>query len=94
MAWYNGLAGSILKSAICIPCLLRVHRKTWGHSVYTDALKLAIEAKVKKFGLFHHNQNRTDTALDEIIGNCRHIIENNRANSQCFAVYEGMEIEL
>ena len=69
-------------------------KKTWGHTVYNDALKLALEAKVRKFGLFHHNQERTDTALDEIVQNCQHIIENNKASLECFAVYEGMEIRL
>jgi phosphoribosyl 1,2-cyclic phosphodiesterase len=68
--------------------------KTWGHSVYSDALKLALEAKVKRFGLFHHHPDRTDTALDEIVQNCHHIIEDNKADLECFAVYEGMEIEL
>lgn len=68
--------------------------KTWGHSVNNDALKLALEAKVKKFGLFHHNQDRTDAALDKMVQNCRHIIENNNSSLQCFAVHQGMEIEL
>lgn len=68
--------------------------KAWGHSIYNDALKLALEAKVKKFGLFHHNQERTDTALDKIVEDCQRIIENNNASLECFAVYEGMEIKL
>ena len=69
-------------------------KKTWGHSTYKDALKLALDAQVKKFGLFHHNQERTDTAVDEIVQNCRQIIGNNGARLECFAVYEGMEIIL
>ena len=44
--------------------------KTWGHSIYEDALNLALEAGVRQFGLFHHNQDRTDEALDEIVQNC------------------------
>ncbi len=66
----------------------------WGHSVYNDALKLALEAKVKIFGLFHHNQERTDTALDKIVEDCRRIIKSENASLECFAVYEGMEIKL
>ena len=69
-------------------------RKTWGHSTYQDALKLALEARVKKFGLFHHNQERTDTAVDEIVQHCRQIIEQHQTHMECFAVYEGMEIHL
>lgn len=66
--------------------------KTWGHSVYNDALKLALEAKVKQFGLFHHNQERTDEALDKILENCRHIVHNSSSTLECFAVNEGMEM--
>ncbi len=68
--------------------------KRWGHSLYKDALKLAMEAQVKKFGLFHHNQDRTDLAIDEMVQNCRDIIHKNGAQVECFAVSEGLEINL
>jgi phosphoribosyl 1,2-cyclic phosphodiesterase len=68
--------------------------KGWGHSVYKDALKLAIDAHVKQFGLFHHNQDRTDTALDGIIEECNIIINGNHATLDCFAVSAGAEIIL
>ena len=68
--------------------------KTWGHSTYKDALKLALDARVRKFGLFHHNQERTDKAVEEIVQKCRQIIENNGIHLECFAVYEGLEIIL
>jgi phosphoribosyl 1,2-cyclic phosphodiesterase len=69
-------------------------KKGWGHTVYKDALKLALEAGVKKFGLFHHNQDRTDEALDKIVQDCKRIIKDNKKSLECFAVYEGMEIKL
>ncbi|OGS46135.1 MAG: metal-dependent hydrolase [Elusimicrobia bacterium RIFOXYD2_FULL_34_15] len=68
--------------------------KTWGHSVYTDALKLAMEANVKKFVLWHHNQERTDEQLDNIVSNCQNIIKKEKLNIDCFAATEEMEIEL
>jgi len=68
--------------------------KTWGHSVYRDALRLALEAKVKKFGLFHHNQERSDEGVDEIVADCRKIVASSNEDLECFAVYQGMEIEL
>jgi phosphoribosyl 1,2-cyclic phosphodiesterase len=68
--------------------------KTWGHSFYQDALRLGISAKVKKFGLFHHNQDRPDPALDQMVQNSRKIIKKNGAQLECFAVAEGMEIKL
>jgi len=69
-------------------------KKRWGHSVYTDALNLALEARVKKFGLFHHNPERTDSAVDALEENCRQIIGQSPIPLECFAVYEGMEISL
>lgn len=68
--------------------------RTWGHSTYNDALRLALAAKVKRLGLYHHNQERSDTAIDEIIQDCSNIIGDNGSNLECFAVHEGMEIEL
>ena len=71
----------------------KVTRK-WGHSVYRDALFLALGAKVKKFGLFHHNQERTDAAIDKLVLDCRQIIQQEKAELECFASYTGMEIRL
>jgi len=68
--------------------------KGWGHSVYTDALRLAMEAQVKQFGLFHHNQDRTDADLDRIVDDCRRIITEKQTHVRCFAVHAGMELEL
>ena len=68
--------------------------RSWGHSVYKDALKLALEARVRKFGLFHHNQERSDKGVDKIVEDCHEIIANNHAEVECFAIHQGMEIEL
>lgn len=69
--------------------------RTWGHSTYQEALKLATEAGVEKFGLFHHNVERTDNDVDEIIEVCRTILERkNKAHMECFALHQGWEIEL
>jgi phosphoribosyl 1,2-cyclic phosphodiesterase len=68
--------------------------KAWGHTVYNDALKLASEAKVRSLGLFHHNQERTDAAIDGIVQHCEQIIGDSNTRLECFAVHEGMEIRL
>jgi ribonuclease BN (tRNA processing enzyme) len=68
--------------------------KEWGHSVYEDALRLALAAQVKRFGLFHHNQDRTDVAIDEMVRDCRSVIEIQKSGLECFAVHQGMEITL
>ncbi|MBF0318281.1 MAG: MBL fold metallo-hydrolase [Nitrospirae bacterium] len=69
-------------------------KKTWGHSIYKDSLRLAIESGVKSFGLYHHNQNRTDDEQDAIVEDCQRIIARKNSPLKCFAVYQGMEIVL
>lgn len=68
--------------------------KTWGHSTYLEALNLALSAQVKRFGLFHHNQNRTDADLDTIIKKCQEIIQNRKKNTECFAITQTTELSL
>jgi phosphoribosyl 1,2-cyclic phosphodiesterase len=69
-------------------------KRTWGHSSYRDALQLALEARVKRFGLYHHNQERTDDQIDAIVQDCREIVAARKADLECFAVAQGMELEL
>jgi len=66
--------------------------ETWGHSTYNDAFKLAVEANVKKFGLFHHNQERVDSQLDEILDLCKLKIKKEKSGLECFGVSKGMEV--
>jgi len=68
--------------------------RSWGHSVYTQALDLAIKAGVRRFGLYHHNQDRTDNALDDMVDHCRRIITQRGADMECFACSQNLEIEL
>lgn len=66
----------------------------WGHSTMEQAVKLALDAGVKQLGLFHHNQDRFDTAIDDMVAACRRIIAEKHSPLQCFAVYQGMELSL
>ncbi len=66
----------------------------WGHSVYTDVLNFAFEAGVKKVGLFHLNQERTDREMNKIVKNCGKIIADKSNNMECFAVGCDMTFEL
>jgi len=68
--------------------------KQWGHSVYTTALKLGINAKVKQLGLFHLNQDRTDRDVDEIVDTCQKIVAERSSDLKCFAVGSDMTLTL
>ena len=66
----------------------------WGHSTYTDALKMVLAAGAKRFGLFHLNSERTDADMDRIVDHCRDIINQRGAEMDCFAVGQDMTFEV
>ncbi len=66
--------------------------KGWGHSVYTDALRLALEAGVGQFELFHHNQERADQDLDRIVEDCRRRAAESGSKLRVFGFAAGEEI--
>ncbi|MFH1982709.1 MAG: MBL fold metallo-hydrolase [Pseudomonadota bacterium] len=66
----------------------------WGHTVYTEALALAMDAGVRQFGLFHLNQERTDDQVDAMVDDCRRIIASAGVDMTCFAVGTGTTVEL
>ncbi len=68
--------------------------RTWGHSTYNEALELAIDANVKKLGLFHHDPDRTDAEIDRIVEELQAKAIARSSSLEIFAVYEGMQIEL
>jgi ribonuclease BN (tRNA processing enzyme) len=70
------------------------HTRTWGHSVYTEALRLALEAKVGTFGIFHHNQERSDSSLEELVQDCRRIVAERGERMEVFALSQETEIQL
>jgi len=66
----------------------------WGHSTYIDTLKMAIQAKVRRLGLFHLNQERTDAEMDQIVDECRRILSDKMIPMECFAVGADMTFEV
>lgn len=66
----------------------------WGHSTYTQALELALQAGVKTFILFHHNRSRNDRQLDTLVQDCRKRIAAANQDMQCMAFAQGQLIEL
>jgi phosphoribosyl 1,2-cyclic phosphodiesterase len=71
------------------------YRRTrgWGHSTYTDAVDLAIEAGVTRLGLFHHDPDRTDDDLDRQLHLCQENVVKSGSRLDCFSCAEGMVIE-
>ena len=66
----------------------------WGHSTFSETVDMAIEAGVKRLGLFHHDPDRSDDALDELFEICRKRITAAGSNLECFLATEGMTLEI
>jgi len=69
-------------------------KRGWGHSDYTEVIDMAINARVKKLGLFHLNQERIDTEMDNIVTQCRQIIQDQGETMACVGVACYMEFVL
>ena len=67
------------------------YKPDWGHSRPDDALRLALEEKVKRLALFHHNPHRSDAQLETILKRYQ-----GKASDQLelLAATEGMQLSL
>jgi phosphoribosyl 1,2-cyclic phosphodiesterase len=69
-------------------------RISWGHSCSRDALELAMDAGVKRLGLFHLNQDRSDGEVDMMVNDCVDILKSKNIIMDCRAMAQGDEIVL
>jgi phosphoribosyl 1,2-cyclic phosphodiesterase len=69
-------------------------RRSWGHSTFKDAVDLAMEAGVKRLGLFHHDPDRSDEEIDRHVDSCREYILKSGSRLECFACAEGMDLKV
>ncbi|MDD4003672.1 MAG: MBL fold metallo-hydrolase [Elusimicrobiaceae bacterium] len=67
-------------------------RRGWGHSNAEAAVALALKSGAKRLALYHHNQERTDDAIDAIVGSCRKLAAGSELG--IFAAADNMELEV
>ena len=67
-------------------------KRGWGHSSIQETLEFAVKANVKKLGLFHLNQDRTDDQMNQIIKECQLDLKKKNSPLDCFAVSCNFEI--
>jgi ribonuclease BN (tRNA processing enzyme) len=86
-------ADLLIHDAMYTPLQYR-RTKTWGHSTYNDALNLAMAARVKRLGLFHHDYDRKDEEVDVMVQACQEIIQRNKSPMESFALSQTTELTL
>ena len=102
---HEGAAGYDSYVSFCRDADLLVHdaeykddeysgKRGWGHSTVGQVAKLALDAGVKRLGLFHHNQDRRDDEIDDMVAGCCALMARAGAKTDCFGVSQGMEMTL
>lgn len=71
-----------------------VHTVSWGHSCHLDAMRLALAAEVRRFGLYHHNQDRDDAGVDAMVEDCRRMAREAGSDMEVFGVTQDDEFTL
>lgn len=64
----------------------------WGHSTMEYVVDLAARADVKHLVLFHHDPNRTDGELDQIVEAARSRVEGRPGKTEISAAAEGHDL--
>jgi len=70
------------------------YSRGWGHSVYLDTVKLAIEAEVKHLLMWHLNQDRLDDDVDRMLDSAREYAIKIGSDIKITMARQGLEIEL
>ena len=65
-------------------------KKGWGHTKLSSAIELSIKAEVERFGLLHHDPERTDDHMDALVALSQERITQANRKIECFGVKEGM----
>ena len=66
----------------------------WGHSSFEQAFELAIAARAKELLFFHHDPDRTDDEIDEIVKGFRKTIKKMGLDMKLDAAIEGTKYRI
>jgi phosphoribosyl 1,2-cyclic phosphodiesterase len=69
-------------------------KRTWGHSTVAKAIDVAVEAKVGRLVLYHHDPDRSDDALDQIEHEAQERARSLLPGLEVVAASEGLELEI
>lgn len=66
----------------------------WGHSTAEYAIDLARRGDVARVALYHHDPNRTDDAVDDLVAAARAYAKSTGYGGEVFAAAEGMTVSV
>ena len=66
----------------------------WGHGSVSSAVSLALDAKVRRLLLFHHDPSHDDTMLDAMVDDARRLIRERGQDLEVDGAREGEEVLL
>ncbi|MBK5255772.1 MAG: response regulator, partial [Vicinamibacteria bacterium] len=69
-------------------------KKTWGHSTYEYAVRLAAAAGVRQVALTHHDPSHDDRFVADIERRARALARECGTGLEVFCAYEGLELDL
>lgn len=68
-------------------------KRTWGHSRFTDSLRLALNAGVRRVALFHHDPGHSDEQIDAMGRECAELARRSGGGLEFFFARDGQELE-
>jgi phosphoribosyl 1,2-cyclic phosphodiesterase len=66
----------------------------WGHSVFSDTVKLAVDAEVKRLLMWHLNQDRVDDDVDMLIELAEHAASEAGRDDLCMMARTGLVLDV
>jgi phosphoribosyl 1,2-cyclic phosphodiesterase len=66
----------------------------WGHGSISSVISLALDAKVRRLLLFHHDPGHDDTKMDAIVEDARRLAHDSGKDLEVDAAREGEEVLL
>ena len=66
----------------------------WGHSVYSDAVRLGIASEAKRLVLWHLNQDRSDDEVEKMAELARQAAKDAGSDMECTMARSGLEVEI
>jgi ribonuclease BN (tRNA processing enzyme) len=66
----------------------------WGHGSVSSAVSLALDAKVRRLLLFHHDPGHDDTKVDAMVDDARRLIRERGKDLEVDSAREGEEVLL